>query len=49
MGIIVYSLQWVLQDLDHQPYFPRKGESTEHFDEHGEPAPGLDLGLGLRV
>ena len=29
MGIVVYSLLWVMQDLYHQPYFESLGPAPE--------------------
>ena len=44
MGIMAYSLLWVMQDLYHQPYL---GTWTLRGNHNG--AIGLRGGLGLRV
>ena len=35
MGIVVYSLVWVMQDFDHQPYdgYGSSLKDTAHFTE----------------
>ena len=50
MGIMVFSLLWVMQDLYHQPYFLRSGRvliiSKPDFEASGH-TPGLGTGSAL--
>ena len=51
MGIMVYSLLWVVQDFVHQPYDSKFTKASESYELNPtEPLEPLNLkGLGFRV